>query len=260
VLRRGDTDYALTRNVDRWDAEGVAFVFGYDARPNLVHQAEGVDDRMYHELVKEPNGSGRPPLGAPRRRSRTTSRGNDYEVLRTPGEDVCELDYRPRACKHDYRVVASRKDLSAERGDNAGFDEHRRFLYITGLPRATIADGVVTQARRRYDQDDLVAQLKGPVRALRAPVNTLVASWAYRVMAALARSLEALSWSRATPRWRTPHDQRRRRLLTMDFRTFRTFRRAAIDSPYPIITAVGCAGVCSPGSPGSKCSSDSPAP
>lgn len=110
---------------------------------------------MYHELVKRAERVGK----ATTRRPPATvkdhiARGSGYEVLRTAGEDVCELDYRPRACKHDHRVVASRKDLSAERGDNVGFDEHRWFFYITGLPRATIADGVVTRARRRYDQDD----------------------------------------------------------------------------------------------------------
>lgn len=52
VLLRGDTDYALTANFDRWDTDGVQFVFGYDARANLVAKAEATDDEMYHELVR----------------------------------------------------------------------------------------------------------------------------------------------------------------------------------------------------------------
>ncbi len=31
VRLRGDTDFSLTTNFDRWDAEGVEFVFGTDA-------------------------------------------------------------------------------------------------------------------------------------------------------------------------------------------------------------------------------------
>ena len=36
VWLRGDTDFSLTQNFDRWDRDGIGFVFGYDARPNLV--------------------------------------------------------------------------------------------------------------------------------------------------------------------------------------------------------------------------------
>ena len=34
VLLRGDTDFSLTANFDRWTEQGVKFVFGYDAHPN----------------------------------------------------------------------------------------------------------------------------------------------------------------------------------------------------------------------------------
>ncbi len=44
VLLRGDTDFALTANFDRWSDEGVRFVFGYDARANLVEHASSTDD------------------------------------------------------------------------------------------------------------------------------------------------------------------------------------------------------------------------
>lgn len=50
-------------------------------------------------------------------------------------------------------------------------------------------DEVVAEARARCDQENLIAQLKGQVRALHAPVNTLVANWAYMAMATLAWSL-----------------------------------------------------------------------
>ena len=61
------------------------------------------------------------------------------------------------------------------------------------------------------------------MRALHAPVNTLVANWAYMVMAALAWSLKA--WCAlllpVSPRWARRHEEQRRQLLTMEFRTFR---------------------------------------
>ena len=52
-------------------------------------------------------------------------------------------------------------------------------------------DQVVAEAHQRCDQENLHAQLKGEVRALHAPVNTLNANWAYLVMASLAWTLKA---------------------------------------------------------------------
>jgi hypothetical protein len=81
---------------------------------------------------------------------------------------------------------------------------------------------VVAEARERCDQEDLNAQLKGGIRALHAPVNTLNANWAYMTMAALAWSLKA--WCAlllpVSPRWGAQHHEQRRRLLTMELRTF----------------------------------------
>ena len=33
---RGDTDFSQTNHLDRWDADAVRFVFGYDARANVM--------------------------------------------------------------------------------------------------------------------------------------------------------------------------------------------------------------------------------
>jgi hypothetical protein len=51
IVLRGDTDFSLTANFDRWDDEGVRFVFGYDAKANLVDLAEDQPDDLYRELA-----------------------------------------------------------------------------------------------------------------------------------------------------------------------------------------------------------------
>jgi len=65
----------------------------------------------------------------------------------------------------------------------------------------------------RCNQENLHAQLKSGVRALRAPLNTLDANWAYMVIVAIAWSLEA--WSALmlpiAPRWRNQHQADRGR-------------------------------------------------
>ena len=233
ILLRGDSDYSLTGEFDRWDGEGIRFVFGYDARANLVKRAEDSGDDMYRELIA----TAQRQL-ATKARARPVNvkdgivRQRGYRTIRPKTEEVVEFDYRPGKCKKTYRVVALRKNLSIERGDNVLFDEHRFFFYITN-DRTLTADQVVAEARGRCNQENLHAQLKG-ARALHAPVNTLVANLAYMTMACLAWTLKA--WCAlllpVNARWADRHLEQRQRLLRMEFRTF---RQEFIDIPCQII-------------------------
>ena len=54
VLVRGDTDFSLTKNFDRWDGDGVRFVFGYDAKPNLKTIADALPDTAWSPLTRRP--------------------------------------------------------------------------------------------------------------------------------------------------------------------------------------------------------------
>ncbi|MDA8069529.1 MAG: hypothetical protein M0T77_13125 [Actinomycetota bacterium] len=173
ILLRGDTEFSLTTEFDRWNADGVRFIFGYDAKANLIERAEGADDELYHELARRAE---RAIATAPRTRPANVKdqivRQRAYKTIRTKSEDVVEFTYRPGKCKKDYRVIALRKNLSAERGENVLFDEFRFFFYITNDPDLS-ADEVTAEARQRCNQENLISQLKGQVRALHAPVNTL---------------------------------------------------------------------------------------
>jgi len=82
-------------------------------------------------------------------------------------------------------MVVLRKNRSVERGETVLFDDVRYFLFITHDRNLTAEQGVA-EAAGRCDQENRIAQLKGGVRALHAPVNTLLANWAYMVMTALA--------------------------------------------------------------------------
>ena len=41
IYLRGDTDFSQTEHLDAWDAEGVTFLFGFDAMPNLKAHRRG---------------------------------------------------------------------------------------------------------------------------------------------------------------------------------------------------------------------------
>jgi hypothetical protein len=134
---------------------------------------------------------------------------------------IAEFDYRPVACKKSYRVVVLRKRLGIDKGQLRLFEEYRYFFYITNV-RDKTAEEIVFSANDRCDQENLIAQLKGGVHALKIPVDDLVSNWAYMVMASLAWSLKA--WSAlmlpVSPRHAAKHAAEKRTLLRMEFATF----------------------------------------
>lgn len=222
VLLRGDTDFYLTENFDRWDDDNVRFIFGVDAMQNLRDQAEAQPETLYEELVRQVE---RVIKTKPRQRPENVKeqivKQNGYKNLRLNSEEIVEFDYTPTKCNNVYRVVALRKNITVEKGELALFDEIRYFFYITN-DREMPAAQVVFESNQRCNQENLIEQLKNGVRALHAPVNTLNANWAYMVAASLAWSLKA--WAALllsiSPRWRVKHRREQQFVLRMDFRGF----------------------------------------
>ena len=101
------------------------------------------------------------------------------------------------------------------------FDEVRYFFYITN-DRVVSAAEIVFGCNDRCDQENLIAQLAGGVKALCAPVDNLVSNGAYMVMASLAWTLKAWAalWLPIDPRWKEKHAAQQRLLLRMEFKTF----------------------------------------
>ena len=221
ILLRGDTDFSLTTEFDRWTEGDVRFVFGYDAKKNLRALADGTPEGEYQELVRKAE---RVLRTTPRRRQVNVKEPivveREYRNIKLKSEEVAEFDYRPGNCKQTYRMVVVRKNLSVEKGELVLFDEVRYFFYITNDRKLTVHE-VVREANQRCDQENVISQLKA-ARALRAPVNTLNANWAYMVMVGLAWNLKA--WTALMlpvhGRWRAKHTREKQQLLRMEFRTF----------------------------------------
>ena len=112
-----------------------------------------------------------------------------------------------------YRLVIVRKNLSVQRGERVLFDDVRYFFYLTNRWDLSVAE-VVGLANGRCDQENVVAQLKHGVNAMRMPVDDLLSNGAYMVMAALAWNLKA--WFALL----VPDRERGLELLKMEFRGF----------------------------------------
>ena len=130
-------------------------------------------------------------------------------------------------------MIVVRKRLATDRGQMRLFEEYRYFFYITN-DRDLSAAEVVSSANERCDQENLIAQLKGGVPALTAPLDNLVSNWAYMVMASLTWSLKV--WSAllvpVSPRHEAKHMAEKRTLLRMGFATYRA---AFIEMPCQLV-------------------------
>ena len=222
ITFRGDTDFSQTAHLDRWDAAHVRFIFGYDARANLIREADALPPRAWRRLVR------RPPYEvhtAPRQRpvnvKAATIVARAFKNLRLEAEAVAEFAYQPTACSKPYRMVVVRKNISVEQGDQRLFDEIRYFFYLTN-DQETAAPDVVFLANDRCNQENLIDQLKHGVAATRMPVDTLLSNGAYLVMAALAWSLKAWFALRLpeTGRWAARYAAEKAAVLRMEFKAF----------------------------------------
>ena len=224
ILLRGDTDFEQTWKLDGWDQAGdVTFIFGADAVKALETRAAALPVSDWRRLE-------RPAHYEVQTQERTKPENVKERIVRQRGfknfvlqwEDVAEFDYRPGLCKQAYRMIALRKTLSVEQGQQKLFEEYRTFFYITN-DRTSTPEQIVFSANDRCNQENLIEQLKNGVRALRNPLDNLHSNWAYMVMSSLAWTLKA--WCGlllpATPgRWNERHQAQRQAIVTMEFKRF----------------------------------------
>jgi hypothetical protein len=213
IWLRGDTDFSLTHHFDRWD-ERAGFVFGYDARKNLVEMAEALPEASWRPLRRP----ARYVVKTEERRrpenvKELVIKEREFTNIRLDSEQVAEFDYRPTHCRKSYRMVVVRKNLTVEKGETRLFDDVRFFFYVTN-DRTMTMEEIVFFANDRCNQENVIGQLKSGVNALRMPSDSLVSNWAYMVIASLAWNLKAWYGLVADP------PAVRRDILRMEFKRF----------------------------------------
>ena len=212
VLLRGDTDFSLTTNFDRWHGEGVQFIFGMDASPGLIRRAKEIAEDDWQRLD-------RPTRPAKRERPANVKakivEQRGYKNLKLVSEDVAQIDYSPSKAKETYRLVALRKRIKVQEGQLRLEDEIRYHFYITNIKAAQMSPvDVVRENNARCHQENLIEQLKNGVQATRMPVREFDANWAYLVIGSLAWNIKA--WAGLL----LPKAMGARSLLKMEFRRF----------------------------------------
>src|SRR6266566_3782698 len=99
ITFRGDTDFSQTSHLDRWDADGVRFVFGYDARANVIGCADALPAGAWTPLVRRPPSIVQTePRQRPVNVKAATIVEREFKNFRLEAEAVAEFPYQPTAC------------------------------------------------------------------------------------------------------------------------------------------------------------------
>lgn len=222
ILLRGDTAFTQSKELDRWDGNGIRFVFGMPEHKNHTEIAENIPETAWKRLPRKPrHDPGTPDRSRRENVKRRIVEERGYKNRRLASEWFVEVPYSPQKCKQTYRLVILRKKVNVtEQGWL--FEDYRYFFYLSNLPAHLYSSAeIVYQSNHRCDQENVIAQLN-QCRALHAPVDNLESNWAYMVMTSLAWTLKA--WiGLSIPvdgRWREKHEQQRRRVIRMEHRTF----------------------------------------
>nr|WP_319491022.1 IS1380 family transposase [uncultured Desulfobacter sp.] len=186
---RGDTDFSLTTNFDKWD-QRCSFIFGMDARSNLVKQANNLSESDWIVFEKPPRSIKTVPRQRPENVKREVVKKRKFKRLETACEHIAEFKYKPGKCRKPYRMIVLRKTINEYKGERLLFDDVRYFFYITNDWKKS-AEQLVDFYRKRADHENDIDQLKHGVRAMENPSDSLNANWAYMVIASLAWDLKA---------------------------------------------------------------------
>jgi hypothetical protein len=190
VSVRGDTDFSLTDNFDRW-AQRSIFVFGMDARANLVKIADGIAESQWELFEREEKYTVKT-----KERKRPVNvkdqviKRRKYKKIQTESEYLAEFSYQPGKCKKSYRMIVLKKKIKVIRGEVPLFNDDRYFFYITNDENRS-ARQIVEFYRDRADHENDIEQLKNGAKALQAPSDNLISNWAYMVIASLAWNMKA---------------------------------------------------------------------
>jgi len=132
ITLRGDTDFTLSGELDRWDDRGLKFIFGLDAHPKVVALAGALPPEAWQPLERLPRYEIATEARCKAERVKEgLVRSRGYLNKKLVGKSVAEFDYRPHKCHRAYRLVVLRKNVSVQKGEQALFDQINYFFYLT---------------------------------------------------------------------------------------------------------------------------------
>ena len=93
ITLRGDTDFTLSSELDRWDEQGLKFIFGLDAHPKVVALADALPQEAWQPLERLPRYEiATEPRRKAERVKEAVVRSRGYLNKKLVGESVAQID------------------------------------------------------------------------------------------------------------------------------------------------------------------------
>jgi hypothetical protein len=119
ILLRGDTDFMQTWKLDEWDRAGdrgeacrITFIFGADARKEMVARAEALPAYAWQTLDRPAKYEvATQPRAKPPNIKEQVVREKGFKNFVLQWEDIAEFEHQPDKCASAYRMIALRKRI-----------------------------------------------------------------------------------------------------------------------------------------------------
>jgi hypothetical protein len=212
VYLRGDSDFSITGEFDRWTEDGTKFIFGYDAHPNLVKKADLLGENEWIKFSK-------PKIirGMKRKKKHRVKENcvikRKYRNKIQKDVQIAEFSYRPGKCEKSYRVIVCKKKLDIKEGQQLLFEDVKYLFYITNIHDMP-AEELVGFIHGRANHENKIEQLANGIHALKMPAAEFMANWAYMGICSLAWNIK--SWLGLF----MPDKIKGRKIIACEFKSF----------------------------------------
>jgi len=212
VYLRGDSDFSITNEFDRWTESGTKFIFGYAAHPNLVKKADLLRENKWKNFSKPKKKRGSKRKKKQRVKENCVIR-RKYRNKIQKEVYVGEFFYTPGKCKKTYRVIVCKKELDIMEGQLMLFEDVKYFFYITNIKDQS-AEELLTFMHGRANHENKIEQLANGIHALKMPAAEFMANWAYMAICSLAWNIK--SWLGLI----MPDKVKRQKIISCEFKSF----------------------------------------
>ena len=212
VYIRGDSDFSITSEFDRWTEDGTKFIFGYAAHQNLVKKADLLRENEWEKFAKPKKKRGSKRKNKQRVKENCVIK-RKYKNKIQKEVYVGEFFYTPLKCKKKYRVIVCKKELDIMEGQLRMFEDVKYFFYITNIKDQS-AKELLNFMHGRANHENKIEQLANGIHALKMPAAEFMANWAYMAICSLAWNIK--SWLGLM----IPDETKRQRIISCEFKSF----------------------------------------
>jgi hypothetical protein len=192
AIVRGDTDFDRADVFQAVIEAGAHFAIGGRVYANRAALAQAIAEEDWEPFTpraerNERSGRARHGRTPNYRRQKADERG--FRRLRTIGQWIAEIPYRPAGLGAPCRMIVRRVRIEEKDGQGALFESFRYRLVLSNLPRCYTPREIVDLTYQRCDQENVIEQFGEGIAGWRMPVAEFLGNSAWLEIARLAWNL-----------------------------------------------------------------------